>query len=84
MGVNFNIKENILKKENEFFSKYASFSNQSKGRQKQEKPCEMRTDFQRDRDRIIYSKAYLRLKNKTQVFFSPEGDHYMTILTHTL
>ncbi len=44
----------------------------------------MRTDFQRDRDRIIYSKSFLRLKNKTQVFFSPEGDHYVTRLTHTL
>lgn len=44
----------------------------------------MRTDFQRDRDRIIYSKAFLRLKNKTQVFFSPEGDHFRTRLTHTI
>ncbi len=84
MGVNFNIKENIFKKESEYFSKYACFSNQTKGRIKEEKPCEMRTAFQRDRDRIIYSKAFLRLKNKTQVFFSPEGDHYMTRLTHTL
>lgn len=44
----------------------------------------MRTDFQRDRDRIIYSKSFLRLKNKTQVFFAPDGDHYMSRLTHTL
>ncbi len=44
----------------------------------------MRTDFQRDKDRIIYCKAFRRLKNKTQVFFSPEGDHYITRLTHTL
>ena len=44
----------------------------------------MRTDFQRDRDRIIYSKAFLRLKNKTQVFYAPDGDHYMSRLTHTL
>lgn len=44
----------------------------------------MRTDYQRDRDRIIYCKAFVRLKNKTQVFFSPEGDHYVTRLTHTL
>ena len=56
----------------------------SKGRSHEEKPCPMRTDFQRDRDRIIYSKAFMRLKNKTQVFFSPEGDHYRTRLTHTL
>ena len=51
---------------------------------KEEEPCPMRTEFQRDRDRIIYSKSFKRLKNKTQVFFSPEGDHYMTRLTHTL
>ena len=51
---------------------------------REETPCEMRTDFQRDRDRIIYSKAFLRLKNKTQVFFAPDGDHYMSRLTHTL
>lgn len=47
-------------------------------------PCPLRTDFQRDRDRIIYSKAFLRLKNKTQVFFSPEGDHFRTRMTHTI
>ena len=50
---------------------------------KAEPPCTLRTDFQRDRDRIIYSKAFLRLKNKTQVFFAPDGDHYMSRLTHT-
>lgn len=65
-------------------SKYATLSVNSKGRQREEEPCPMRTCFQRDRDRIIYSKAFRRLKNKTQVFFSPEGDHFMTRLTHTL
>ncbi len=84
MGVDVKVKENIYKKESEYLSKYATFSNLTLGRQKKETPCDMRTEFQRDRDRIIYSKAFLRLKNKTQVFFSPEGDHYMTRLTHTL
>lgn len=84
MGANLKIKEDIYKREREYFSKYACFSDSTLGRQKEEEPCSMRTPFQRDRDRIIYSKAFLRLKNKTQVFFSPEGDHYMTRLTHTL
>lgn len=84
MGVNLNIKDIVYKKEKEYFSKYACFSDSTNGRLKEEVPCSMRTEFQRDRDRIIYSKAFLRLKNKTQVFFSPEGDHYMTRLTHTL
>ena len=65
-------------------SKYASLSQNTRGRARAEQPCGMRTDYQRDRDRIIYSKAFIRLKNKTQVFFSPEGDHYVTRLTHTL
>ena len=78
------MKEVTYKKEREFFSPYAAFSDKTKGRLKPEEPCPMRTEYQRDRDRIIYSKAFRRLKNKTQVFFSPEGDHYMTRLTHTL
>lgn len=65
-------------------SRYATRSDKTKGRKFDEPPCAMRTDFQRDRDRIIYCKAFARLKNKTQVFFSPEGDHYVTRLTHTL
>ncbi len=56
----------------------------SKGRELFEEPCEFRTCFQRDRDRIIHCKAFRRLKHKTQVFLSPEGDHYRTRLTHTL
>ncbi len=78
------MKEKTYQKEEAFLSKYATFSKESKGRARAEEACSMRTDFQRDRDRIIYSKAFLRLKNKTQVFFAPDGDHYITRLTHTL
>ena len=56
----------------------------SKGREKEEKPCDIRPCFQRDRDRILYSKSFRRLKDKTQVFLSPDGDHYRTRMTHTL
>lgn len=78
------VKEQTLKKEELFLSPYAVKSKNTLGRVNSEIPCSMRTEFQRDRDRIIYSRAFIRLKNKTQVFFSPEGDHYMTRLTHTL
>lgn len=78
------IREKTYKMEDAFLSPYASKSKDTKGRQRAEEPCGMRTEYQRDRDRIIYSKAFIRLKNKTQVFFSPEGDHYITRLTHTL
>ncbi len=78
------MKEITIKKENAFLSQFATKSENSRGRKVKEEPCPMRTDFQRDRDRIIYSKAFMRLKNKTQVFFSPEGDHYRTRLSHTL
>lgn len=65
-------------------SPFACKSKDSRGRLREEEVCNMRTDFQRDRDRVIYSKAFLRLKNKTQVFFSPEGDHFRTRMTHTI
>lgn len=78
------MKEKTYEKERAYLSPYAKKSYESLGRERDEAPCSMRTDFQRDRDRIIYSKAFLRLKNKTQVFFAPYGDHYMSRLTHTL
>jgi dGTPase len=70
--------------EEKILSESASLSRRSKGRDREEKQCDIRTVYQRDRDRIIYSKAFRRLKHKTQVFISPEGDHYRTRLTHTL
>ena len=77
------VKRRTFAKEGAFLSEYACLSENTRGRQRPETACDMRTDFQRDRDRIIYSKAFLRLKNKTQVFFSPEGDHFRTRMTHT-
>ena len=68
----------------ENLSPYASLSSETLGRDREEEPCDIRPAYQRDRDRILHSKSFRRLKHKTQVFLAPEGDHYRTRLTHTL
>lgn len=78
------MKEDYLKFEEQFLSPFATKSSCSRGRLKPIEPCPLRTDFQRDRDRILHCKSFRRLKHKTQVFLSPGGDHYRTRLTHTL
>ena len=78
------IREQLEEVERKVLSPYAALSADSKGRMVPEEKCSIRTDFQRDRDRIIHSKSFRRLKHKTQVFLSPTGDHYRTRLTHTL
>ena len=78
------IRERLEQWEREHLSQYASLSENSKGRLRDEEQCDIRPVFQRDRDRIIHCKAFRRLKDKTQVFLSPEGDHYRTRLTHTI
>ena len=82
MSVNFREKQE--KREHEILSPYASFADESRGREREETPCDIRTDYQRDRDRILHCKAFRRMKQKTQVYLSPEGDHYRTRMTHTL
>ena len=77
------VRERIFQNEESFLSPYAKKSKDTLGRAREEQPCDFRTEFQRDRDRIIYSNSFKRLKNKTQVFFAPMGDHYITRLTHT-
>ena len=77
-------REITEKNEHLILNPYAAFSDESEGRDVYEEPCTLRTIYQRDRDRILHSKAFRRLKHKTQVFLSPYGDHYRTRLTHTL
>ena len=78
------IRKSLEQYEKEYLSPFATLSMNSKGRFRPEDECDIRPVFQRDRDRIIHSKSFRRLKDKTQVFLTPEGDHYRTRLTHTL
>jgi len=70
--------------ERQILSSRASLASETKGRERDEPQDDLRTVFQRDRDRIVHAKAFRRLKHKTQVFLSPQGDHYRVRLTHTL
>ena len=79
-----NTREMLEKREESFLSPFATLSKNTKGRNIPVERCDLRTEFQRDRDKIIHSKSFRRLKHKSQVFLSPEGDHYRTRLTHTL
>ncbi len=79
-----NFREEYQKKEKQMLSPKASLSSSSRGRVYPEEECDIRNPYQRDRDRILHSKAFRRLKHKTQVFIAPEHDHYRTRLTHTL
>jgi len=78
------VRHELEQRERSFLAPFAAFSADSKGRLKKERECDYRMAFQHDRDRIIHSKAFRRLKYKTQVFLTPSGDHYRTRLTHTL
>ena len=78
------IKDSTLAYEEAFLCKDAFFVKNTRGRMYPVKECPVRTEFQRDRDRIIHSKSFRRLMHKMQVFLAPEGDHYRTRLTHTL
>ena len=78
-----NVRQRSEDRENSL-SIYAVKSQSSRGREREEEPCPIRTVFQRDRDRILHTNAFRRLKHKTQVFIAPLGDHYVTRLTHTL
>lgn len=78
------IREEMEQREHALLSPYAAFSDESAGRDREEEPCDIRPVYQRDRDRILHSRAFRRLKNKTQVFLTPKGDHYRTRMSHTL
>lgn len=78
------VRERLEQEESQRLSPYACLSSKSRGREREIPKCDMRTEFQRDRDRIIHCKSFRRLKYKTQVFLAPDGDHYRTRLTHTL
>ena len=78
------VRESYEKLEKQILREDAAKSVDTKGRLYPIEPCEIRTAYQRDRDRILHSKSFRRLKHKTQVFLAPEGDHYRTRLTHTL
>ena len=78
------IRERMERMEHEMLSPYASLSENSIGRDVPETQCDIRPVYQRDRDRILHCKAFRRLKNKTQVFLAPKGDHYRTRMSHTL
>ena len=78
------IREVLEEREHAIYRPCACFADQTRGRDRAEEKCDLRTEFQRDRDRIIHSKSFRRMKHKTQVFLSPGGDHYRTRLTHTL
>lgn len=78
------IREQLEQIERETLSPLASLSSETKGRMKPEEKCDIRTEYQRDRDRVIHSKSFRRMKHKTQVFLSPTDDHYRTRLTHVI
>ena len=78
------IRERQEQQEKLLLAPWAARSAETAGRDRPVEPCDLRTEYQRDRDRIIHCKSFRRLKFKTQVFLSPEGDHYRTRLTHTL